>query len=166
MGGGVVSVFAEYPDNDRLSVWGYNNLGQLALGHTKEQRTPYTHDIAYERLFLCGGDYAGHTYSYHTHAALLMPDGRLMMTGHNHDYQCFSDPVTNSTLTEWTPTSFYERGIKEVYLGRGATTHSSYSIIIMHDGRVYGAGYNGHLQLQGQFKTNHHTPYRTMHRLC
>lgn len=121
-------------EDGRLFVTGYNSNGQLGLGH-KEHITAFT-EVTDIPDNIKNIDCAG------SNSAILTEDGKLYTCGYNYYGQLGLGLPMNSDndVSKFTLVPDIEN-VKKVSYG------GSHCLILLENGDVYGAGYNGNGQL-------------------
>jgi alpha-tubulin suppressor-like RCC1 family protein len=125
--------------------WGYNSHGQCGRNGTTNNSTTYTPQLVNTfamkivRIFAVNGEDAGH-------CAAITDDGRLLMWGYNGYGQLGSGNTTNATAGPIEPVIGLNADEKIVHVYLNGHTYGG-TQIVTSEGRVFGAGYNGHGQL-------------------
>jgi alpha-tubulin suppressor-like RCC1 family protein len=144
IGGGAGSVYCTYASKDKLTVWGYNNYGQLGVGTTSTVTTPTEISISYDEIF---GNTSGNLYSLCSQV-FLKNGTEVWATGHNGAGNLGTGDSTNCSTFTKTAIAGNIVDIKS----KGYNSGGRYTLILTENGSLFGVGYGGRDNLDGIFE--------------
>ena len=144
IGGGVGSIYCTYESKDKLTVWGYNEWGQLGVGNTSSVTTPTEVTIDYDEVF---ANTSGHLYS-HVNQIFIKKGYEIWATGDNgYGILGIGDTTDRTTFTKTAITG----NVKDIKIG-GYGSGGKFALTLMENGSLFGTGYGGRDNIDGIFE--------------